>query len=61
MFSVTEELIRTRAYELWKAAGEPEGNGKMDAFWYEAERQLLAERVKNGSMRPAGMDDNSTA
>jgi Protein of unknown function (DUF2934) len=60
MINLTEELIRTRAYELWKAAGEPEGNGKMDAFWYEAERQLLAERAEDGSMGPAG-HDHSTA
>jgi hypothetical protein len=31
MMNLTEQVIRTRAYELWKAAGEPEGNGKMDS------------------------------
>jgi hypothetical protein len=42
MTGLSEEDIRTRAYVLWKDAGEP--FGKMDNFWYEAERQLLAER-----------------
>jgi len=43
MAGLTEEDIRTRAYLLWQAAGEP--SGKMDIFWYEAERELLAERL----------------
>jgi hypothetical protein len=49
---VHQETIKSRAYELWKAAGEPEG--KMDVFWYEAGRQLLEERAKmEACPRPA--------
>ena len=42
----TEQEIRTRAYELWKDAGEPPG--KMDQLWYQAEKELLARRTSNG-------------
>ena len=42
MKELTEELIRQRAYRLWQAAGEP--YGKMDMFWYAAEKELLQER-----------------
>jgi len=34
----TIEQIRTRAHQLWETAGRPEG--REDAFWYEAEREL---------------------
>jgi hypothetical protein len=44
MRTLTEQDIRTRAYKLWKDAGQP--NIKMDAFWYRAEKQLLQERAK---------------
>jgi hypothetical protein len=33
-----EERTRVRAYELWEAAGHPEGDGV--EFWLEAEREL---------------------
>jgi hypothetical protein len=36
-----EERIRALAYELWVAAGRPEGGA--DEFWYEAERRLKTE------------------
>ena len=39
MAEPTEDEIRTRAFELWKDAGEP--NGMMDTFWYQAEKELL--------------------
>jgi hypothetical protein len=55
MSGLSEEDIRKRAYELWKGAGEP--CGKMDTFWYEAEKQLLAERSTQGEL-PPGMTDN---
>jgi Protein of unknown function (DUF2934) len=47
MRTLTEEDIRTRAYKLWKAAGE--NNTKMDAFWYQAEKELLADRASDNS------------
>ena len=34
--------VRNRAFELWERAARP--SGKVDDFWYEAERQLEAER-----------------
>ena len=42
MRTLTEEDIRARAYKLWKAAGEH--NTKMDAFWYQAEKELLGDK-----------------
>ncbi|MGF6432506.1 MULTISPECIES: DUF2934 domain-containing protein [Bradyrhizobium] len=42
----SEQEIRTRAYELWKDAGEPQGN--MDQLWYQAEKELLARKAANG-------------
>jgi hypothetical protein len=47
MRTLTEEDIRTRAYKLWKAAGEH--NTKMDAFWYQAEKELLGDRASENS------------
>ncbi|MCK1477718.1 hypothetical protein ACVWZZ_008361 [Bradyrhizobium sp. LM6.10] len=55
MASLSEEEIRNRAYHLWKEAGEPAGT--MDTFWYEAEKELLAERREQGEV-PPGMTDN---
>jgi hypothetical protein len=46
MRTLTEEDIRTRAYKLWQAAGE---HNKMDAFWYQAEKELLADRASENS------------
>ena len=50
-----ETEIRTRAYHLWKEAGEPDGG--TDAFWYQAEKDLLVERADQGDV-PPGMTDN---
>jgi hypothetical protein len=47
MRTLTEEDIRTRAYKLWKATGQP--NTKMDALWYQAEKELLADRASENS------------
>ncbi|WP_342737408.1 DUF2934 domain-containing protein [Bradyrhizobium sp. B117] len=55
MAGLSEEEIRVRAYHLWTEAGEPAG--QMDTFWYEAEKQLLAERRELGEV-PPGMTDN---
>ncbi|PDT76749.1 DUF2934 domain-containing protein [Bradyrhizobium sp. C9] len=49
MTGPTEQEIRTRAYELWKDAGEPPG--QMDQLWYKAERELLARKAANGEAR----------
>ncbi|MCC8958868.1 DUF2934 domain-containing protein [Bradyrhizobium sp. Pear77] len=53
MTGPTEQEIRTRAYELWKDAGEPPG--QMDQLWYKAERELLARKAANGET-PCGMN-----
>ena len=45
MRALTEEEIRKRAYELWKIAERNKPYIKMDAFWYQAEKELLAERA----------------
>jgi hypothetical protein len=55
MNDLSEVEIRTRAFRLWLAAGEPEGH--MDAFWYQGEKELLAERADQGEL-PPGMTDN---
>ena len=36
--SISESDIRRRAYELWLAAGSPEGHD--DDFWHEARARL---------------------
>jgi hypothetical protein len=49
MRNLTEEEIRKRAYELWKVAERNKPDIKMDAFWYQAEKELLAERAAEES------------
>ena len=41
MDEAMEQQIRRRAYELWVAAGKPEGSSLR--FWKEAEAQVIAE------------------
>jgi hypothetical protein len=53
MAEPTEDEIRTRAFELWKAAGEP--HGIMETFWYQAEKELLQRRSQKPENRAAGM------
>jgi hypothetical protein len=49
MVSPSMEEIRSKAYQLWKDAGEPEGQS--DAFWYEAEKKLLRNRTESAELR----------
>ncbi len=51
MRTLTEEEIRKRACELWKVAEQNKPYIKMDAFWYQAEKELLAERAAKESWR----------
>ena len=51
MAYLSEEEIRSRAYQLWKQAGAPEGS--KDTFWYQAEKELLVER---GEWRRSSLD-----
>ena len=48
MMDVSEDEIRTRAYELWESAGSPEGSA--ESFWHAAEEEL-AERAKKERSR----------
>lgn len=50
-----EKDISARAYQLWQAAGEPEGEA--NRFWYQAEKELLAKRAQQGEV-PPGLTDN---
>jgi hypothetical protein len=49
MADPTEEEIRTRAFQLWKDAGEPDG--LMEKFWYQAEKELLQGRAARTAVR----------
>ncbi|MBR0884594.1 hypothetical protein ABIF65_010874 [Bradyrhizobium japonicum] len=48
MVGMTEQDIRNRAYLLWEKAGQP--TGQMDTIWYEAEKELIAERKEQGDV-----------
>jgi hypothetical protein len=48
MAGLSEEAIRKRAYLLWEKAGRP--TGQMDMYWYEAEKELFAEREKQSDL-----------
>ena len=41
----SEDQIRTRAHQLWEAAGKPDGQDQ--EFWTEAERQLVEDAANN--------------
>lgn len=46
---ITEEMIRTKAYELWEADGKPEGAAEEN--WLTAEALLKQTRTQSPSMR----------
>jgi hypothetical protein len=47
-----EEAIRERAYHLWIADGQPEGQAEM--YWLNAQREILTTSVEgSGSHAPA--------
>jgi hypothetical protein len=48
-----EEAIRRKAYELWEAAGNPEG--RADEFWEEARANLGGDDVE-----PVSADQSDT-
>ena len=50
MSEADSDEIRARAYKLWEEAGKPEG--QIDEFWYKAEEQLKAERVRHELKSP---------
>ena len=40
-----EEAIRERAYHLWIADGQPEGQA--DMYWLNAQREILTTSIEN--------------
>ena len=55
-----EEAIRERAYHLWIADGQPEGNA--DVYWLSAQREIRTTSLEGASETPATrhMDSVST-
>ena len=51
-----EETIRERAYHLWIADGQPEGQA--DVYWLDAQREILTMSIE-GSTATAHMDSVS--
>jgi hypothetical protein len=50
MAEFNDDDVRARAFQLWEQAGKPAG--KMDEFWYKAERELQDERIKHELKTP---------
>ncbi|BBQ02467.1 hypothetical protein BSFA1_75950 (plasmid) [Burkholderia sp. SFA1] len=56
---VTEDQIRSLAYQLWEEAGSP--NGRSDEFWVLAQTQLASvsevgiDETKAGDSDPAAL------
>ncbi len=46
-----EEAIRERAYHLWIADGQPEGQA--DLYWLNAQREMLATSVESSASSAA--------
>ena len=44
MSTENQSDIAERAYQLWDAAGRPDGEA--DRFWHEAEHELGADRIQ---------------
>ncbi len=48
MPSETHKRIETRAYQLWEAAGRPEGES--EKYWLEAEAEVEGEMHSGGGI-----------
>jgi hypothetical protein len=46
-----EEAIRERAYHLWVADGQPEGQA--DIYWLKAQREILTTSVESSDSNTA--------
>jgi hypothetical protein len=46
-----EDAIRERAYHLWIADGQPEGNA--DLYWTSAQREIRTTSLEGSSETPA--------
>jgi Protein of unknown function (DUF2934) len=55
-----EEAIRERAYHLWIADGQPEGQA--DIYWLNAQRELLTTSVESpgGNVAAAASTDTGS-
>jgi hypothetical protein len=54
-----DEAIRERAYHLWIADGQPEGQA--DIYWLSAQRELLATSVESPVRHAAAPIDAAAA
>ena len=50
-----EEAIRERAYHLWTADGQPEGQA--DSYWLNAQREVLTASVQSSAGTDAAPTD----
>lgn len=50
MTSDLHKRIETRAYQLWEAAGRPEGDGEAEKYWLAAETELEGEMHSGGGI-----------
>jgi hypothetical protein len=53
-----EEAIRERAYHLWIADGQPEGQA--DIYWLNAQREILTTSVESPGSNAAAATPNDT-
>ena len=53
-----EEAIRERAYHLWIADGEPEGQA--DIYWLNAQREILTTSVESSGSNAAAAASTDT-
>ena len=57
MHDIDEQKVRDRAFQLWDAAGQPEG--REQEFWYAAEQELAERGQADISRDNAEMDKPS--
>ena len=53
-----EEAIRERAYHLWIADGQPEGQA--DIYWLNAQREILTTSVESPGSKAAAAPPTDT-
>jgi hypothetical protein len=54
-----EEAIRERAYHLWIADGQPEGQA--DIYWLNAQREILTTSVESSARKAAAASTDTVA
>ena len=54
-----EEAIRERAYHLWIADGQPEGQA--DIYWLNAQREILTTSVESSGNNAAAAASTDTS